>query len=75
MQVLLNLSTLNQVNDYLYRASNLPVPGGRNNLANALRVLMSDVFNGRGGDRPTAPNIAVILLNMLPTVEVSLSWP
>ena len=41
--------------------SNIGYTRGRANMADALRVLRTEMFNGRNGDRPDAKNVAYLL--------------
>ena len=41
--------------------SNIGYTRGRANMADALRVLRMEMFNGRNGDRPDAKNVAYLL--------------
>ena len=74
--LLLNLNNVSVIDDYFFYADSLPFPSGKTNIAAALQYMMTNVFNGQGGDRPLVlSNIAVILTDIVPTVDANLTAP
>lgn len=64
--IVTNLYNMSTVNDLAYYAKTGVQSTGKSNLTAALISLMANIFNGGPGDRPSVPNIAVIVTNNVP---------
>ena len=71
------LANLNNgtIYDYMQYADSIGYNTGKRNISAALEMATTNVFNGAGGDRPNAMNIAVILTSGMPTGDNNLSIP
>lgn len=48
----------------------LPYFGGNTNTTGGLRTVRLEIFNPNNGDRPTVPNVCILITDGVPTREV-----
>lgn len=66
------LSQYSSLEDLAEAVRRVPYLGGGNDIASALRLLRRSFFNRLEPDRPSAPNLAVLITNQRPTVNAGL---
>ena len=64
------LNTFNTTAQVVSNISNFIYMGGNTNTTGGLRVMRTEVFTAANGDRPTVPNLCLLITDGIPTREV-----
>ena len=63
------LNTYDNLDDIIQAIRNMPYDDGKTNITGALRETRLNVFKESAGDRPTVPNVLVLISDGTPNVE------